>query len=76
MYVKMRLPILAANLNLSVRTLQRRLKEEGLTYKNVLDELKLQFALDYLKNEALSIKEIAYLLDYAEPSSFIRGFKQ
>lgn len=66
----------AANLNLSVRTLQRRLKEEGLTYKRVLDELRKQFALDYLKNKDLSIKEIAYLLDYAEPSSFIRSFKR
>lgn len=66
----------AANLNLSVRTLQRRLKAEGLTYKAVLDELRKQFALDYLKNKELSIKEIAYLLDYAEPSSFIRSFKR
>ena len=66
----------AANLNLSVRTLQRRLKEEGLTYKIVLDELRKQFALDYIKNKELSVKEIAYLLDYAEPSSFIRTFKR
>lgn len=66
----------AANLNLSVRTLQRRLKEENLTYKIVLEELKKQFALDYLKNINLSIKEVSYLLDYAEPSSFIRSFKR
>lgn len=66
----------AANLNLSVRTLQRRLKEEDLTYKMVLEELKKQFALDYLKNKELSIKEVTYLLDYAEPSSFIRSFKR
>ena len=66
----------AANLNLSVRTLQRRLKEEGLTYKMVLDELKRQFAIDYLKNKELSVKEVAYLLDYAEPSSFTRSFKR
>jgi AraC-like DNA-binding protein len=66
----------AASLNLSVRSLQRKLKAEGLTYKGLLDELKQQFALDYLRNPALSIKEIAYLLDYAEPSSFIRTFKR
>ncbi len=66
----------AANLNVSVRTLQRRLKEEGFTYKTVLDELRKEFALDYLKNKDLSVKEIAYLLDYAEPSSFIRSFKR
>jgi len=66
----------AANLNISVRTLQRRLKEENFTYKNVLDDLKQQLAIDYLKNRQLSVKEIAYLLDYAEPSSFIRSFKR
>lgn len=66
----------AANLNLSVRTLQRKLKEENYTYKTVLDELRKQFALEFLKNKDLSIKEIAYLLDYSEPSSFIRSFKR
>lgn len=66
----------SANLNISVRTLQRRLKEEDLTFKKVLDELKQQFALDYLKNKTLSVKEIAYLLDYAEASSFIRSFRR
>ncbi|MEZ4888110.1 MAG: AraC family transcriptional regulator [Chitinophagales bacterium] len=66
----------ASNLNISVRTLQRRLKEEDLTYKNVLDNLKRQFAVEYLKNKALSVKEVAYLLDYADASSFIRSFKR
>ncbi|GJM34697.1 MAG: transcriptional regulator [Saprospiraceae bacterium] len=66
----------AANLNISVRTLQRRLKEEGFAYKAVLDELKRQFALDYLQNPKLSIKEIAYLLDYADSSAFTRSFKR
>lgn len=66
----------AANLNVSVRTLQRRLKEEGLTYKSVLDELRKEFAIEYLNNKNTSVKEIAYLLDYAESSSFIRSFKR
>jgi AraC-like DNA-binding protein len=66
----------AANLNLSVRSLQRRLSEEDLTFSTVLEELKRQFALDYLQNERLSIKEIAYLLDYADASSFIRSFRR
>jgi len=66
----------AANLNLSVRTLQRRLKAEDRTYKMVLDELKKQFAIDYLQHPSLSVKEIAYLLDYAEPSSFVRSFRR
>lgn len=66
----------AANLNLSVRTLQRRLKEVGYTYQELIDETKRQFALDYLRNEELTIKEIAYSLDFAEASSFIRAFNR
>lgn len=66
----------AANLNLSVRTLQRKLKAEGCTYQDLTDELKRQFALDYLRNEALSVKEIAYSLDFSEASSFIRSFNR
>ncbi|HMO40865.1 MAG TPA: AraC family transcriptional regulator [Saprospiraceae bacterium] len=66
----------AANLNISVRTLQRKLQEEGHTYKSVLDELRRQLAADYLRKENLSIQEIAYLLDYADASAFSRSFKR
>ncbi len=66
----------AANLNISVRTLQRRLQEEGLSYSGILDELRRQFALEYLQNPSLSIKEVAYLLDYADSSAFTRSFKR
>lgn len=66
----------AANLNLSIRTLQRRLKSEQKTYKSVLDNLKQQFAMDYIKNPQLTVSEIAYLLDYSEVSAFSRSFKR
>lgn len=66
----------AMNLNLSTRTLQRRLSDEGYSFKSLLDELRRDLALDYLGNPSLSVKQIAYLLDYAEPSSFIRSFKR
>ena len=65
-----------ANLNISVRSLQRRLREEDLTFKSALGELKRQFTLDYLCNNRLIIKEIAHLLDYADISSFIRSFRR
>lgn len=67
---------IAANLNMSVRTLQRRLKAEGYTYQELTDELKQQFALNYLRNEDLSVKAIAYSLDFSEASSFIRTFNR
>ena len=66
----------ADNLNVSTRTLQRRLRQENQTFKSVLEELKRQWAIDYLKKPELSVKEIAYLLDYSEPSAFVRSFKR
>jgi len=66
----------AASLNLSVRSFQRKLKEYEKTYKDLLDEVRLDLAKSYLKKPELSIGEIAYLLDYSEPSAFIRSFKR
>lgn len=65
----------ANHLNMSARTLQRKLKSEGVTYKQMLHELRFELAKAYLKDPELSIKEISYLLNYAEPSVFIRSFK-
>ena len=66
----------ASHLNLSVRTLQRRLTQENQSYKSVIDELRKDFALSYLKNPELNINDIAYLLSYADASAFIRSFKR
>ena len=67
---------IAEHLNLSVRTLQRRLKAEGRSYKELLDELRFDFAMKYISDPALSINEIAYLLSYSDASTFIRSFKR
>lgn len=66
----------AGHLNMSVRTFQRKLKEEGYSYKAVIDELRHEFAISYLRKPELTIGEIAYLLGYADTSAFIRSFKR
>lgn len=66
----------SGHLNISSRTLQRRLKEEGVTYKQLIDELRKDFAINYLKQLNLNISEIAYLLNYADASAFNRSFKR
>lgn len=66
----------AGNLNISVRTFQRRLKEEGSTFKSLVNDLREAFAKRYLANHKLTIKEIAYLLNYSEPSAFNRSFRK
>jgi AraC-like DNA-binding protein len=66
----------AGHLNITVRTLQRRLKEEGLTFKIIIDELRQEFAKGYIQRADLSISDIAYLLGYSDLSAFTRSFKR
>lgn len=70
------LEIVSSHLNVSPRTLQRRLNEEGQTFNKLIDDIRKQFAMSYLKQNDLNISEIAYLLNYADTSSFIRSFKR
>ncbi len=66
----------AAHLNVSVRTLQRRLTERGLSFRSILDELRNDFALRYLRRVDLPIAEVADLLNYSDSANFIRAFRR
>ncbi|KAA3628060.1 MAG: AraC family transcriptional regulator [Bacteroidetes bacterium] len=69
------LSLIARNLNMSERSLQRKLRAEGTSFSRVVSEIRKEIALDYLKKD-LSIKEISYLLGYSEASVFINAFKK
>ena len=66
----------ASALNMSVRSLQRRLKQEGSSFKEVLDNTRRELALSYIKEKYMSINEITYLLGYSDPANFSRAFKR
>jgi len=68
--------VVAERLNMSQQTLYRKLKAEGVNYEQIVDELKRDMALHYLKGEQVTIKETAYLLGFSEPSAFSRAFKR
>jgi AraC-like DNA-binding protein len=65
----------ASVLGVSVRTLQRRLRDEGTSFEQVVDALRREMAAEYLDKE-LAIQEIAWLLGYAEASAFHHAFKR
>jgi AraC-like DNA-binding protein len=67
---------IAQGLHLSLRTLQRKLRDEGTSYKELLDETRRELATEYIKNPHVSISEITYLLGFSEPSNFSRAFKR
>ncbi len=66
----------AKKLKMTPRTLQRRLSDEGASYQTVLDELRASLADRYLEVEGLSVTEVAFLLGYAEASSFARAYRR
>jgi len=66
----------ADQLRMSERTLQRRLAEQKLSFTDLLDEVRRESALEYLKARRVSVDEVAFLLGFATPSSFFRAFKR
>jgi AraC-like DNA-binding protein len=66
----------AKALAVSVRTLSRRLADEGTTYAEVVDQLRRSLALQYLKDPGVSLAQIAWLLGYEGSTSFNRAFKR
>lgn len=61
-------------MNVSRPTLYRRLKAEGVSFDQVLDELRRALAKTYLAR--LSVNETAYLLGFSDRSAFSRAFKR
>ena len=67
---------LAAQVNVSERTLRRRLVAQNASYRDLRDEARYERARDLLINSELSISEVAQALGYADPRSFRRAFKR
>lgn len=67
---------IAEALHVSNRTLQRKLKDEGTSFMDLLQNTRLQLAQKYLRHPNRSVVETAYLLGFSEPSTFSRAFKR
>jgi AraC-like DNA-binding protein len=63
-------------LNMSARTLQRKLGDGGTTYKEILDETRRVLALAYLSAARHSVSDVTYLLGFSAGSSFTRAFRR
>ncbi len=67
---------MAKKMDMSVRTLRRRLKEEGTSYRQIMDEIRFELAREYLANTRLPVVEISVLLGYTEPGNFSHAFRR
>lgn len=66
----------ARALGLSPRSLQRRLAEEGTRYSELVDQVRRQFAEQYLARPRLAVSEVAYLVGFTDPSAFFKAFRR
>ena len=65
-----------AQLGMSRRTLQQRLQEEGSSFQDELNDLRMDLAKDYLDAGQMTVPGIALVLGYSEATSFYRAFKR
>ena len=68
--------VIARRMGMSARTLQRRLSEQGFSFKNMIDESRRSLAERLLHQSQYSLSEIAFLTGFSEQSAFNRAFKR
>jgi AraC-like DNA-binding protein len=71
-----RLENIALELGMSNRTLSRRLADLDTSFNEIVDDLRRELALAYLRDSKFSLTEIAFLLGYAEAAGFTTAFKR
>jgi len=64
----------AQYLTMSPRTLRRRLQENDVSYRKLLDELRMHVAIKYLRDTVMTIEDIADALGFSEAAGFRRAF--
>ncbi len=64
----------ARHMGMSTRTLRRRLAEEETSFRKLLDELRVQLAINYLRDTELTVEEIACALGFSEAGNFRQAF--
>lgn len=70
------LAAVASLLRLSPRTLQRRLAEDGTSFGQVMDQVRADLALYYLRESRLSVAAVAEILRFSETSALTRAFRR
>lgn len=73
---RLELDEIAKRLEVSTRTLQYRLRREGVSYRSVVDAAREKIARRLLATTRLNVPEIAHVLGYSEPAPFHRAFRR
>jgi AraC-like DNA-binding protein len=70
------LETVSGRLNISARTLKRRLQEHGVSFQQLLDEIRQRDSLRMIEDPTLRIADIAQRLGFADPANFTRAFRK
>lgn len=63
-------------LNMSARTLRRRLEKEGTSYQRIKDNARRDLAIRLLNRDGMTVSEVAEWVGFSDPSAFHRSFKK
>ena len=63
-------------LNMSARTLRRRLEKEGTSYQRIKDNARRDVAISMLSRDGMTVSEVAEQVGFSDPSAFHRSFKK
>jgi len=67
--------MVAKELGMSDRTLQRRITEEGTTFRQLLRDTRRELVREYLADDSNEVAEVAFLVGYDNANSFYRAFR-
>jgi AraC-like DNA-binding protein len=70
------LAAIAKLLEVNDRSLRRQLREQGISFRGLLDELRMQIALKYLRTTRLANEDIALALGFSDATNFRRAFRR
>ena len=70
------LATVASELAMSERSIQRALGEEATSFRQLVDEVRKELALEHLGRPGASAADVAFLLGFSEPSAFTRAFRR
>jgi AraC-like DNA-binding protein len=66
----------AKSLNMSARTLRRKLGEENTSFRQLVDALRMDMAIQYLRDTALTVEDIAEALGFSDAANFRHAFRR
>jgi len=67
---------IAVQMGMTERTLRRRLRDEGRSYADIIDEVRKKLAMEYLTATRMSVDDVAWKIGFSDSSNLRRAVKR